>query len=133
MYLVKQLFEVSYAHRLLLHKGKCRFLHGHNAMIEVALKERKTGARGMVMDFGDIKHALKGWLDENLDHKTLLNKKDPLAAALKKQGESPVLLNGEPTAENMALMVFRAASRLGLRPHSVSVRETANSLAEYKP
>ena len=133
MYCVKQLFEVSYAHRLLLHKGKCRFLHGHNALVEVALKARKTGTRGMVMDFGDIKLALKAWLDANMDHKTLLNKKDPLAAALKKQGENPVLLDGEPTAENMALLIFRAAQKLGLKPASVSVRETANSCAEYKP
>jgi len=133
MYSVKQLFEVSYAHRLLLHKGRCRFLHGHNAMVEVTLSAPKTGKSGMVLDFGEIKASLKSWLNDTLDHKTLLNRKDPLAAALKKAGEAPVLIDGEPTAENMALLIFRGARTLGLKPRKVSVRETANSCAEYQP
>ena len=133
MYSVKQLFEVSYAHRLMLHNGRCRFLHGHNAMVEVTLSAPKTGKNGMVLDFGDIKAALKNWLDKTFDHKTLLNKKDPLAAALKKAGENPVLLDGDSTAENMALMIFKGAKALGLKPRKVSVRETANSCAEYEP
>ena len=133
MFSVKQAFEISYAHRLMLHKGRCKFLHGHNAIIEVELAAPKTARNGMVLDFGEIKAALKSWLAERLDHKTLLNKKDPLASALKKAGEKPVLLDGEPTAENMAALVFNAAKQLGLKPCKVSVRETANSCAEYRP
>ena len=133
MYSVRQLFEVSYAHRLLLHKGRCRCLHGHNAMVEVTLSAPKTGKTGMVLDFGAIKTALKNWLNESLDHKTLLNRKDPLAAALQKAGEYPVLMDGEPTAENMALLIFKGAKALGLKPRKVAVRETEKSCAEYEP
>ncbi|MFH1619273.1 MAG: 6-carboxytetrahydropterin synthase, partial [bacterium] len=60
-----------YGHRLLNHKGKCRRLHGHNAVAEITLSSENLDEQGMVADFGDIKEKAGKWLDENLDHRML--------------------------------------------------------------
>lgn len=49
---------------------KCSRLHGHSYIIRARL-EGETGESGMVMDFVDIKKALKNAAEE-MDHKTLL-------------------------------------------------------------
>ena len=44
-------------------------------------------ARGMVMDFSDLKRAVGGWIDSTLDHTMLLRNDDPVLADLQKRGE----------------------------------------------
>jgi 6-pyruvoyltetrahydropterin/6-carboxytetrahydropterin synthase len=59
----------------------CRHLHGHEGLIKVFLEEEVTGKNvndyGMVTDF---KHLgwFKNFLDDVLDHKMILDLKDPL-------------------------------------------------------
>jgi len=59
----------------------CRHLHGHEGLIKVFLEEEKTGinvqSTGMVTDF---KHLgwFKNFIDDTLDHKMILDIKDPL-------------------------------------------------------
>ncbi len=60
---------------------KCRHLHGHEGLIKVFLEEIKPGINiretGMVTDF---KHLgwFKNFIDDVLDHKMILDIKDPL-------------------------------------------------------
>ncbi|MCL2786604.1 MAG: 6-carboxytetrahydropterin synthase [Methanomassiliicoccaceae archaeon] len=49
---------------------KCSRLHGHSYIVRARL-EGEVGSNGMVMDFVDIKKALKAAAEE-MDHKTLL-------------------------------------------------------------
>jgi 6-pyruvoyltetrahydropterin/6-carboxytetrahydropterin synthase len=53
-YQVTKTIEFSYGHRLLNHNGKCRYLHGHNGMLEVDIDAEKLDAMGMVVDFSDV-------------------------------------------------------------------------------
>ncbi|MGC8867792.1 MAG: 6-pyruvoyl trahydropterin synthase family protein, partial [Elusimicrobiales bacterium] len=80
---VKKVFEIAYAHRLFKYNGKCENLHGHNAKIEITLQSKNLDSQTMVKDFTQIKKIAGKWLDDNLDHATLLHKKDPLAKILK--------------------------------------------------
>ncbi|MBI4376470.1 MAG: 6-carboxytetrahydropterin synthase [Elusimicrobia bacterium] len=131
MYSVTRVIHFCYGHRLLDYEGKCRHPHGHNGRIEITLLSDKLDGLGMVMDFEEIKHRVQRWVDETLDHRMLLCKRDPLAAVLRDMGEPVVLMKENPTAENIARMIYEHASQERLPVSSVRLWETANSYAEY--
>ena len=132
MFKVTKRVEFCYGHRLLQYEGKCRHLHGHNGVVEVDLQADMLDARGMVADFTDVKHALKTWIDETLDHRMLLRKDDPLASMLEQQGEPSFLMDENPTAENIAKLIYRHARTQGLTVLEVRVWETPTSCATYR-
>ncbi|MBI5201045.1 MAG: 6-carboxytetrahydropterin synthase [Elusimicrobia bacterium] len=130
-YSVTRLIGFCYGHRLLNYDGKCRFFHGHNGLIEVKVESRKLDRLGMVVDFGEIKEKVQRWVDAELDHRMILNEKDPLIPEFKRRGEPFVALKGNPTAENIARHIFEYARRQKLPVKSVRLWETPNSIAEY--
>ena len=86
----------------------------------------------MVVDFRLIKEKLKPWIDTHLDHRTLLCEADPFVPWLQEKGEPVFLMRDNPTAENIAKLIFEQASRAGLSPESVRLWETPDSFAVYK-
>src|SRR5207302_7072501 len=54
-YSVTRLIGFCYGHRLLNYSGKCRYLHGHNGLLEVTVKKKGLDRLGMVMDFSEIR------------------------------------------------------------------------------
>ena len=131
MFTVTREIHFCYGHRLLNYAGKCRHPHGHNGRAQVELGSPRLNRLGMVMDFEDIKERLQRWMDENLDHRMILNRRDPLVAVFRKMGEPFYLLDGNPTAENIAREIFRVARRRGLPVKRVTVWETEKSSAGY--
>lgn len=131
MFEITKEIHFCYGHRLLNYDGKCRFLHGHNGKVEVRLKADRLDERGMVRDLGDIKKALQSWIDDTLDHRMLLNEKDPLQETLKNAGEPIFLMKENPTAENIARLIFETAKSKGLPVSAVTLWETPNSFATY--
>ncbi|MCG3148140.1 MAG: hypothetical protein PCFJNLEI_01582 [Verrucomicrobiae bacterium] len=132
MFKVTKHIDFCYGHRLLNYDGQCRHLHGHNGRVEVDIESAKLDARGMVVDFADIKRILKSWIDETLDHRMLLNKADPLIPALQESGELYVLLDENPTAENIAKLIFDHARSKGLPVIEVRLWETPTSFVTYR-
>jgi 6-pyruvoyltetrahydropterin/6-carboxytetrahydropterin synthase len=124
--------EFCYGHRLLDYEGKCRYLHGHNGLLEVAVDAEELNEQGMVMDFGDIRDQMKSWVDENIDHRMVLWRRDPLATVLIDMGEPVYLLDENPTAENIARHIFLRVSERGLRLSEVRLWETPSSCATYR-
>jgi 6-pyruvoyltetrahydropterin/6-carboxytetrahydropterin synthase len=131
MYSVTRLIHFCYGHRLLEYKGKCRHPHGHNGKIEVTIERRSLDKLGFVVDFEEIKEKVQRWVDSELDHKMLLNKRDPLVKILRDLGEPVVLMNDNPTAENICRLIFDYAKSRKLPVVSVRLWETVNSFAEY--
>ncbi|MBI5209103.1 MAG: 6-carboxytetrahydropterin synthase [Elusimicrobia bacterium] len=131
MYEVTRRLHFCYAHRLLGYEGKCRHLHGHNAVAEVSFRRRTLDRRGMALDFEEIKRTVQAWIDAELDHRLLLNAADPLAKALKALGEPVVTLKGNPTAEAIAKLIYDCAARKKLPVRGVRLWESVNSAAEY--
>jgi 6-pyruvoyltetrahydropterin/6-carboxytetrahydropterin synthase len=131
MYKVIKSASFCYAHRLPGHKGRCRNLHGHNAEAEVTLAAPKLDAMNMVADFGDLSRALKGWLDGNFDHKTILCETDPLLPVLREQGVECFAIKEIPTAEKMAELICAALLGQGFPVTEVKVWETPTSCAVY--
>ena len=132
MFKVTKQIEFCYGHRLLNYQGKCRHLHGHNGRMEIDIETGTLDGRGMVQDFADIKAALKHWIDETLDHRMLLCKDDPIVPLLTQRGEQVFVTDENPTAENIAKLIFNHAKSMGLPVVEVRLWETPTSCASYR-
>ena len=76
MYSVKIEVPIRAAHRLLNYEGKCRNLHGEGYTIIVEFEAESVDNKGMLIDFGTAKKKIKSFLDEYVDHTTILSYKD---------------------------------------------------------
>jgi 6-pyruvoyltetrahydropterin/6-carboxytetrahydropterin synthase len=133
MYKVMKTVSFCYGHRLLNYQGKCQHLHGHNADAVITLESESLDARGMVVDFTDIRAVVKEWLDNELDHTLLLSRDDPLLPLLQESGERVFVMDDNPTAENIARMIFEFVAQQGFPVVEVSLWETGTSCASYRP
>jgi 6-pyruvoyltetrahydropterin/6-carboxytetrahydropterin synthase len=131
-YQVTKTIEFSYGHRLLEHNGKCRYLHGHNGMLEIDVEAETLDAMGMVVDFGRVNEVVKAWVNDNLDHRMLLCRADPVLPVLQAAGEPVYVLEQNPTAENIAALVWMEANKAGLAVSEVRLWETSTSRACYR-
>jgi 6-pyruvoyltetrahydropterin/6-carboxytetrahydropterin synthase len=131
MYRVTREITFCYGHRLLNYDGKCRHLHGHNGKAVITLEAPSLDHRGMLIDFGDIKREVQTWIDENLDHNMLLREDDPLLPLLQERGERVYVMNVNPTAENIARLIFDRARQAGLPVIEVILWETEHCHASY--
>ncbi len=86
MFRVTREIDFCYGHRLLDYDGDGRFLHGHNGRAIITLEAPELDARGMLVDFTDIKRQVQVWIDENLDHNLLLCRADPILPVLQARG-----------------------------------------------
>ena len=68
--------EFDAAHRVMNHESKCKMLHGHRYVVEASFTANELDKLGRIIDFGAIKDVLGKWIDDNLDHNVILNKKD---------------------------------------------------------
>lgn len=131
-YQVTKTIEFSYGHRLLNHNGKCRYLHGHNGMLEIDVEADALDEMGMVIDFTAVNEVVKTWVDGNLDHRMLLCREDPMVPVMQDADEPVYVMDENPTAENIAALVYKAAHKSGLKVSEVRLWETSTSRAAYK-
>ena len=96
----------------------------------------------MIIEFGALKRAWRGWIDEHLDHALVLHRDDPMAAAVRgAYAQSRILLlDDSPTTEIMAAMLFRVATDIvaalpsgaaDVRVDRVHVQETRVNAASF--
>jgi 6-pyruvoyltetrahydropterin/6-carboxytetrahydropterin synthase len=131
MYRVTREINFCYGHRLLHYDGKCRHLHGHNGRAVLTLEAAELDRLGMVMDFSRIKRVVSTWIDETLDHRMLLHKEDPVLPFLRQQGEPVHVLDVNPTAENIARLIYEFAVSQGFPVVEVQLWETESCFASY--
>jgi 6-pyruvoyltetrahydropterin/6-carboxytetrahydropterin synthase len=132
MFSVTREIAFCYGHRLLEHDGKCRHLHGHNGRAVITLASASLDALGMVMDFSKLKRVVGEWIDLALDHKMLLHRDDPALPLLRQQGEPVFELDVNPTAENIAKLIYDYTARQGFPVVEVQLWETENCCATYR-
>ncbi len=131
MYKVTREIHFCYGHRLLNYSGKCRHLHGHNGRVEIELFSEVLNDLGMVRDFEEIKNVVQAWIDENLDHKMILCKKDPLIPFLNTLNETYYLIDENPTAETLSKLIYDYSASQHLPISQVRLWETPKSFASY--
>jgi 6-pyruvoyltetrahydropterin/6-carboxytetrahydropterin synthase len=132
MFSVTRELSFCYGHRLLQYEGKCRHLHGHNGRAVLTLSAPSLDALGMVEDFSRLKRVVGGWIDAHLDHKMLLHRDDPVLPFLRQQGEPVYVLDVNPTAENIARLIFEYAASQGFPVVEVKLWETETCYATYR-
>lgn len=138
MYYLKTRASFDSAHFLAGYEGKCANIHGHRWVIEAAFNgENLSDAgtkRGMLIDFGDIKHEVRE-LARRFDH-SLIYEKNSLKAvtltALKDEGFLLIEMPFRPTAENFAEHFYNLLRVKGLPVKSVAVYETPENCAIYE-
>ena len=138
MYILKTKSEFDSAHFLKDYEGKCANIHGHRwkVVIEIyseTLSQEGTN-RGMVVDFGKLKHDLKRET-KKLDHTLLIEKgslKKTTIKAMKEEGFKIVSLDFRPTAENLAKYFYGIMSTVGYNVLKTEVYETPDNCAVYQ-
>lgn len=138
MYILKTNAAFDSAHFLAGYNGKCANLHGHHWMIEVEAGQenlQESGEkRGMVIDFGDLKKAVRALADA-YDHALIYEKgslKDTTLAALHDENFRLIEVPYRPTAENFAKAFYEALTAEGLPVLRVTVYETPDNCAAYE-
>ena len=138
MYLLKTSAAFDSAHFLSGYNGKCANLHGHHWVIEVEVSAdslQKSGEkRGMVIDFGDLKKAVRA-LADHFDHATIYESgtlKDATIAAFQDEGFRLIEVLYRPTAENFARAFFYDLLDQGLPVYAVTVYETPDNCVRYE-
>ena len=138
MYYLRTSAEFDSAHFLAGYNGKCANIHGHRWKLEVVIssdKLQQSGEkRGMLIDFGDLKKAVRAAAD-SFDH-TLIYERGSLRpatlSALRDEGFSLTEVEFRPTAENLARHFYALFAAEGLPIHSVTVYETPENCAVYE-
>ena len=110
--LVTRRFEFDSAHQLGKEFGKCSNLHGHRYVLEVTVKGDVVN--GIVIDISEIKKIVNELIIEKLDHNTINN----------------VIEN--PTAENMALWIWKQLKQKLNKLYEVKLYETPNNYVIYR-
>lgn|SRR5690606_256932 len=114
-------FRFEASHQLPHHEGKCARLHGHSwkaKLICEGLHLHESGSRtGMLIDYGDMKLAMKDLLENHLDHWHL--------------NESTGLES--PTSETLAKWIFDRVKPKLPELVAVEIEETCTSRCVYRP
>jgi 6-pyruvoyltetrahydropterin/6-carboxytetrahydropterin synthase len=131
MFRVTREISFCYGHRLLNYDGKCRHLHGHNGRAVITLEAERLDGLGMVVDFSKLKRVVGGWIDATLDHRMLLHKDDPVLPHLRAQGEPVFVMDVNPTAENIAKLIFDFTQAQSFPVVEVRLWETDNCFATF--
>lgn len=135
-------FSFETGHALYGYDGKCRNVHGHSYKLSVTvigtpITDNSNVKYGMVIDFGDLKKIVKSEIVDVFDHATVFNKNTPhvdLAKELENRGHNVILVNYQPTSENMVIDFADKIQSLlpgHIQLFSLKLQETETSFAEW--
>ena len=135
-------FSFETGHALYGYDGKCKNVHGHSYKLSVTvigspIENRNDVKFGMVIDFTDLKKIVKEEIVDQFDHATVFNETTPhveLAHELKNRGHHVILVDYQPTSENMVIdFAQRIIGRLptDIKLFSLKLQETDSSFAEW--
>lgn len=135
-------FSFETGHALYGYDGKCKNVHGHSYKLSVTvigkpITDKSNVKYGMVIDFTDLKKIVKEEIVDLFDHATVFNQNTPhieLANELKSRGHHVILVEYQPTSENMVIdFAQKIQNRLpkDIALHSLKLQETDSSFAEW--
>lgn len=137
MYCLQAEQSFDAAHFLKGYQGKCKNIHGHRwrviAVVQGESLQNQGSQRGMLTDFGDLKHDLKH-LADTLDHALLVENgslRPETLEALEAEDFRMVLLPFRTTAENFSKYFYDQLTQQGYNVREIQVYETPTNCARY--
>lgn len=135
-------FSFETGHALYGYDGLCKNVHGHSYKLSVTvigspIADPHHVKYGMVIDFKDLKKIVKEEVVDVFDHATVFNQNTPhltLAQTLEKSGHKILLVDYQPTSEQMVLdFAKKISQRLpeNIQLHALRLQETDTSFAEW--
>jgi 6-pyruvoyltetrahydropterin/6-carboxytetrahydropterin synthase len=135
-------FSFETGHALYGYDGKCKNVHGHSYKLSVTvigtpISDNTNVKYGMVIDFSDLKKIVREEIVDLFDHATVFNQNTPhveLAKELKNRGHHVILVDYQPTSENMVVDFsnkIKARLPKEITLHSLKLQETESSFAEW--
>jgi len=122
MFQISAEYTFAAGHALRGYKGKCENVHGHNYKVQVTVAGESLNSIGLLMDFVDLRAAIKGLVDR-LDHHFL--------------NDLPPFDKLNPSAENLAKYFYDGLDpqvrEQGSRVSAVKVWETDTTSATFSP
>lgn len=88
------------AHRQLGDTSKCGKLHGHNWKVDVEIESEDINDVGYVIDFKEVSEICNRY-----DHAVILVKDDPLVNVLMRMDQKVVVMERNPTCENLSVEI----------------------------
>ncbi len=138
MYTLTTTAAFDSAHFLHGYDGKCANIHGHRWTLKVTIASDhlQSGGQkdGMVIDFGDLKSAVRSLADA-WDHALIWQEgtlKPATITALRDEGFHMITVPFRPTAEHMAKYFYEQLKSQGLPVKQVLVYETPENCAGYE-
>lgn len=129
------------AHALHHYQGLCRNIHGHSYQLDVTIKgeistEKNSSTVGMVMDFSELKKIVQDFIINQFDHSLVLNvaTSNEMIEILKQQYEKVVVVNYQPTSENLVLQFVDIISKHlpdNVKLYAIKLKETETSFVEW--
>lgn len=118
MYKITKEFACSCSHQLhgLPETHPCSRVHGHNYVITAELKSESLNEVGFVKDYRELE-PIKKFVDNVMDHRHL----------------NDVFVGHNPSAENMAKIIFDMFKEEIPQLSAISVSETPKTVARYEP
>ncbi len=121
MYTIRKQFKFEASHQLMDHDGKCARLHGHSWVMWVEVRGDSLFTdgpkRNMLMDYADLKIAVKPLVSEFLDHHHL---NDTLSVDM-------------PTSEYIAEWAYDKLFAIGVPIFAIEIEETCTSMCRFEP
>ena len=92
----------------------CKFLHGYSLGFKFTFGCSELDNKNWAVDFGGLK-PLKAWLEDNFDHKTIIDREDPFLykfAELENMGLAEITVMDGVGAEKFAYHAWKFADNL---------------------
>jgi 6-pyruvoyltetrahydropterin/6-carboxytetrahydropterin synthase len=127
------------AHALNDYEGACRHIHGHSYTLHVTITNGQADdnyipAPGIIVDFKELKQIVNTAVIKHFDHRLLLSEQYIKVNKALSFCENLVVMEAEPTAENMLIFIRRALDKAlpaGIQLATLKLFETSDSYAEW--
>jgi len=138
---VTKRFHFEMAHTLYEYDGLCRNIHGHSYNLEVTLigeprSQQNHPKDGMVLDFSELKEAVKTQIVSRFDHALMVNRlvPDEQKELLNKTTNRLIIVDFQPTTENIVAYIAEILQQhlpAGVTLFSIRLYETVTAFAEW--